>query len=157
MATVMLGKSRTVIDPNPPEELRSRLLARGGKLQMLPAVAMKALVMAKDPNCSISGFASVVERDVKLAVDILRITNSLFYAARYPIVSLHQAVVRLGFAHCRNVILAASLGSVMRRMPLGEVWMQELLWRHAVLTGMLGTRLNKTLGLGFLGKSSPPA
>ncbi len=66
--------------------------------------------------------------------------------------NLQQAVVRLGFAHCRNVILAASLGSVMRRMPLSEAWMQAVLWRHAVLTGMVSVRLNRMLSLGFHGE-----
>ena len=78
---------------------------------MLPDIAVKALAMARDPNCSIKEFASVVERDPKLATEILRITNSAFYGARNPIMNLKQAVTRLGFAHCRNVILAASLGS----------------------------------------------
>jgi len=151
MTTAFLDQ-RPAAKPNPPEELRSRLLAKGDKLQMLPAVAMKALSMAKDPKCSISEFASVVERDVKLASDILRVTNSVVYAAREPIISLRQAVVRLGFAHCRNVILAASLASVMRRMPLSEAWMQAVLWRHAVLTGLVSVRLNRMLKLGFNGE-----
>lgn len=151
MTTAVLDQCPTA-KPNPPEELRSRLLAKGDKLQMLPAVATKALAMAKNPNCSIGEFASVVERDVKLASDILRVTNSVFYGARQPIISLQQAVVRLGFAHCRNVILAASLGSVMRRMPLSEAWMQAILWRHAVLTGMVNVRLNRMLNLGFNGE-----
>jgi|GEM_PF-328942 len=137
---------------NPPEELRSRLLAKGDKLQMVPDVAMKALALAKDPRCSIAEFASVVERDVKLAADILKITNSAFYGARHPILNLRQAVVRLGFAHCRNVILAASLGSMMKRMPLSEAWLQTVLWRHAVLTGTLSVKLNQTLKLGFDGE-----
>ena len=150
--TIAVLDKHAVAKPNPPEELRSRLLAKGDKLQMLPAVAMKALSMAKNPNCSISEFASVVERDVRLASDILRVTNSVVYAARQPILSLQQAVVRLGFAHCRNVILAASLASVMRRMPLSEAWMQAVLWRHAVLTGLVSVRLNQMLKLGFNGE-----
>ncbi|MEK6257820.1 MAG: HDOD domain-containing protein [Planctomycetota bacterium] len=150
--TIAVAGNCPLAKPSPPEELRSRLIAKRDKLQMVPAVAMKALSMAKDPRCSISEFASVIERDVKLASDILRVTNSVVYAARQPIMSLQQAVVRLGFAHCRNVILAASLGSVMRHMPLGEAWMQAVLWRHAVLTGIVSARLNRMLKLGFDGE-----
>lgn len=151
MTSAVLEAGITV-KANPPEELRSRLLAKGDKLQMVPAVAMKALAMAKDPECSIAEFASVVERDVRLAADILRITNSAFYGARHQILNLRQAVVRLGFAHCRNVILAASLGSMMKRMPLSEAWTQTVLWRHAVLTGIISVKLNQSFKLGFDGE-----
>jgi HD-like signal output (HDOD) protein len=137
---------------NPPEDLCARLQVQGGVWQMLPDIAVKALAMARDPNCSIKEFASVVERDPKLATEILRITNSAYYGARNPILNLKQAVTRLGFAHCRNVILAASLGSAMRKLKLSEAWMQLLLWRHSVLTGMLAMALNRRFNLGFIGE-----
>lgn len=137
---------------NPPEELRTRLLNQTAGWQMLPDIAVKALSMARDPNCSIKEFSMVIETDPKLATEILRITNSAFYAARSPILNLKQAVARLGFAHCRNVILAASLGSAMRRIPLAEAWMQLVLWRHAVMTGVIAVALNKQFGLGFIGE-----
>lgn len=136
----------------PPVELRNRLLSKGDKLQMLPGVVMEALTMAKDPKCSISDFAAIVHSDVRLAADILRVTNSVVYAAKYPILNLQQAVTRLGLAHCRNVILTASLGSVMRRMTLSEAWIQTVLWRHSVLTGMLSVKINRLLELGFTGE-----
>lgn len=136
----------------PPEELRIRLLNRTAGWQMLPDIAVKALAMARDPNCSIKEFSMVIERDPKLATEILRITNSAFYAARSPIMNLKQAVTRLGFAHCRNVILAASLGSAMRKLPLAEAWMQLVLWRHSVLTGMISMALNREFSLGFMGE-----
>lgn len=147
-----LLSSREAMRMNPPEELRTRLLNLTAGWQMLPDIAVKALAMARDPNCSIKEFSSVIERDPKLATEILRITNSAFYAARSPIMNLKQAVTRLGFAHCRNVILAASLGSAMRKLPLAEAWMQLVLWRHSVLTGVIAMSLNKTFKLGFLGE-----
>ena len=147
-----LLSQRETMRINPPEELRARLLNLTGGWQMLPDIAVKALAMARDPNCSIREFSSVIERDPKLATEILRITNSAFYAARNPILNLKQAVTRLGFAHCRNVILAASLGSAMRRLPLAEAWMQLVLWRHSVLTGVIAMALNKSFNLGFIGE-----
>jgi HD-like signal output (HDOD) protein len=150
METVLSQPESAQIDP--PEDLRSRLLTQTAGWQMLPDIAVKALAMARDPNCSIKEFSSVIERDPKLAMEILRITNSAFYTARNPILNLKQAVTRLGFAHCRNVILAASLGSAMRRIPLAEAWMQLVLWRHAVLTGVISMALNREFRLGFIGE-----
>ncbi|MBS0203074.1 MAG: HDOD domain-containing protein [Planctomycetes bacterium] len=148
--TVVESSRETVGMPSP--ELRSQLLNQTAQWQMIPDIAQKALAMARDPNCSIREFSSVIECDAKLATEILRIVNSVIYAARTPILNLKQAVTRLGFAHCRNVILAASLGSSMRRLPVCEAWMQLVLWRHSVLTGMIAIGLNKEFKLGFLGE-----
>ena len=136
----------------PPEELRTRLLNKLADWKMLPEVAVRALAMARDPDCSIKEFSSVVERDSKLAFEILRIANSAAHATRVPIVVLRQAVTRLGLAHCRNVILAASLGSALQRLTLSEAWMQSALWRHSVLTGLIATEINQQFKLGFIGE-----
>jgi len=150
MGAVMSLQDTRLMEP--PEDLRTRLLNQTSSWQMLPDIAVKALAMARDPNCSIKEFSSVIERDAKLATEILRITNSAFYAARSPILNLKQAVTRLGFAHCRNVILAASLGSAMRRMPMAEAWMQLLLCKHSNLTGTMAMAINKSFNLGFIGE-----
>lgn len=147
-----LLSQRETIPRDPPPELCTRLLNQTSGWQMLPDTAVKGLAMARDPNCSIKEFASVIERDPKLAMEILRITNSAYYGARKPILNLRQAVTRLGFAHCRNVILAASLGSAMRKLPLASVWMQMLLWQHAVLTATIALAINRTCNLGFIGE-----
>lgn len=138
--------------PGPSEELRAQLLIRTANWKMLPDIAVKALAMTRDPNCSIKDFSTLVESDTKLAMEILRITNSAFYASRTPILNLKQAVTRLGFAHCRNVILSASLGTAMRRFPLAEAWIQMVLWRHSVLTGGIAMALNRKFSLGFFGE-----
>ncbi|MBS0205858.1 MAG: HDOD domain-containing protein [Planctomycetes bacterium] len=136
----------------PPEELRARLLNKLANWKMLPEVAVRALAMARDPDCSIKEFSQVVERDSKLAFEILRIANSAAHATRIPIVVLRQAVTRLGLAHCRNVILSASLGSALQRLTLSEAWMQSALWRHSVLTGLIATEINQQFKLGFIGE-----
>src|SRR5579871_1883711 len=91
-----------------PEAVMERLRLRSNNLRMLPAIATQALEVAKDPNCSITEFAAVVERDATLAADILRLSNSILFAASKNVLNLHQAVVRIGFRQCKNLILASS-------------------------------------------------
>jgi HD-like signal output (HDOD) protein len=150
MAT--LKEFTSSVGMNPPEEIRAKLVSQAPRWQMIPDIAVKALAMARDPKCSFKEFASVIERDPKLATEILRITNRAFYAGRTPILNLSQAVIRLGLAHCRNVIVAASIGNGMRRLPLSEAWMQMVLWRHSVLTAMISVTLNRDFRLGFGGE-----
>ena len=119
---------------------------------MLPAVAIEALELAKDPECVTAEFAGVIERDVKLATEILSMSNSVYFAASAPVVSLRQAVVRLGLKQCRNLILTSSAASLMKKMPLEQEWVREVIWQHSFRTATVCSFLNKKLRLGFDGE-----
>lgn len=136
----------------PPAAILDRLKKRSDQLRMLPAVATEALKIAKDPECTIAEFAAVVERDVKLATDMLKIVNSVLYSPNKPIVNLHRAVIRLGFRECQNLIMAASVSSLMNRISLEQEWIQEVLGRHSFCTALLSVQLNRMFHLGFQGE-----
>lgn len=135
--------------PGPIWEL---LTQRAGDLNMLPAVASQALEIANQPDCSIDRFTDVINRDAKLAADILKLANSAVYAAGSPILNLNQAVVRLGFRQCKNLILSSSMTALMKKMSLDQEWVREILSRHAFVTAMLAVHLNKAIGAGFQGE-----
>jgi HD-like signal output (HDOD) protein len=137
---------------SPPPALAANLRKQADQLRMLPAVALDALDLAKNPDCSIAEFAAVVERDIKLATDILKIANSSLYSPTTPIVNLHRAVVRLGFQECHSLILTASLSSLMNRISLQEEWIRGVLWRHSFNTALLAIHLNRAFHLGFQGE-----
>jgi len=146
--------SDTVTIPNElSPHLRAEFARRAQNLQMLPAVAIEALDIAKNPECSIREFVSVIERDAKLATDILGMSNSsMFWTGGAPIVSLQQSVVRLGFRQCRNLILSTSMTSMMRNMSLAEEWIRDVLSQHAFLTGLAAVHVNRIIGTGFQGE-----
>jgi putative nucleotidyltransferase with HDIG domain len=132
--------------------LEERLVKSVGKLQVLSAVAKEALSAARDPNCTIQQFTSLVERDIKLASDLLAIANSAAFSAGRPVASLKQSVVRLGFRQCRNLILSSSLAALMKKLSLRDAWVQESLGRHAYMTATLATLINRLLKLGLQGE-----
>jgi len=119
---------------------------------MLPMVAMEALEIVKDPRCTVGEYSRIVERDLRLATEIISQSNSILYSPDSPVTSLHQSVLRLGFKPCQNLILSASLSSLMQRLPLEGRLAQELLWRHSITTAITSVRLNRLLGLGFQGE-----
>lgn len=135
-----------------PEELASIVSRRTQNLQMLPAIAIQALEVAKDPDCTINEFTAVVERDVKLASDTLSMANSVMFSTGRPVSSLHQSVVRLGFRQCRNLILSTSMSSLMKKISLDQEWIRETLWRHGFLTAMVALNVNRTVAAGFQGE-----
>lgn len=140
------------VDFTPPPEITALLSKRAHKLRMLPAIATEALELAKNPDCTISQFAAVVERDVKLASDMLKIANSALYCPASPILNLHRAVVRLGFRECQYLIMTASIASLMNRLPLEQEWIREVHTRHSFNTALLAVHLNRMLQFGFQGE-----
>ena len=133
--------------------LQSQFRRRASKMQMLPGVAVQALEIARDPECSIREFVAIVERDAKLAGDILGMANSaMFCSGGPPIITLQQSIVRLGFRQCRNLILSTSMASLMKSSTLEEEWVRDVLWRHGFLTGMLAIHINRVVGTGFQGE-----
>jgi HD-like signal output (HDOD) protein len=135
-----------------PADVEATVKNRVGQLSMLPAIASEALEVTKDPNCSMNVFSAVVERDAGLATDILAMANSVMSSPGRPILRLSEAVVRLGFQQCRNLIYTSSMASLMNKISLEEEWIREALCRHGFVTALLSMRLNQALNLGFQGE-----
>ena len=135
-----------------PAAVLERLRSRANNLKMLPAVATQALQIVEDPDCGINEFAAVVERDPSLAAGILRMANSVVFSSGRPVLNLHQAVVRLGFRQCKNLIVTASFSSMMKSMTLDEEWIRETLSQHSFTTALLCLNMNRTLNIGFQGE-----
>ncbi len=140
------------IDSNPPQELQDRVLKANGSIQVLPQVALKAIEMVDDPDSSAQQLATLIQQDFKLATDILSIANSVIYSQTTPTASLHQAISRLGYVKCKNIIFSSSLAGSMQSMELEAQWIQESLTSHALLTGMISSNLNRELSAGFSGE-----
>ena len=136
----------------PPPTVIALLARRSSQLQMMPDVAFDAMQLSKNPNCSIGQYSAIVERDIKLTVDILKIANSALYSPPTPISNLHQAVVRLGLRECQNLIFSSCIRSLMHRISLDEEMIRVILWQHSFTTGLIATHLNRTFHFGFEGE-----
>jgi len=135
-----------------PSQLLDRICGRLQKIQMLPAIAQQALQLAKDPDCTIREFARIVEQDIKLAAEMLRIANSPVYCGNRPVASLMEATLRLGLAQCKNLILTSSFASLIEEFTAEEARVRDVLWRHGMVTAVIANNLNHSLGAGFQGE-----
>lgn len=119
---------------------------------MLPAVGTQAIEIAKQPDCCMQEFAALVERDAKLATDVLSMANSAMYSPGRPILGLSQAVIRLGFQECRNLIYSSGMKSLMNKLTPDAQAVREALCRHGFVTALLSLRLNHLLRIGCRGE-----
>jgi putative nucleotidyltransferase with HDIG domain len=121
-----------------PEKLRTDLLTRlqSGELELplLPNIVWEVMELTASDDVDARKLSELIHRDQALAGHILRVANSPAYMPRMPIVSLHQAVSRLGTAVLGEIAFTVSLQS---RVFDVEGYEQEIqtLWSHAVGTG----------------------
>jgi putative nucleotidyltransferase with HDIG domain len=103
-------------------------------LPLLPRVASQVVALVGSATTDANRLAELIHRDPALAGQVLRIANSPAYMPRMPIVSLQQAVSRLGLNVVSEIAFAASLQSGVFRVPGYESVLNQL-WRHALASG----------------------
>ncbi|MBK6939318.1 MAG: HDOD domain-containing protein [Planctomycetes bacterium] len=120
---------------NLPEILRTDLESAlaSGKLEMpvLPDVATQVISASSDENCDIKALTAIVNRDQSMTGHMLHLCNSALYSGKVQIVSLQQALSRLGLKKIREMALIISCQSrVFKVDGLEEVI--RALFRHSM-------------------------
>lgn len=103
--------------PHSLEELRrvfdARLESGDLELPVLPEAAERVVNATRDETIDVRKLAALVTRDQSMAAHVLRMANSALFNTGTPIVSLQQAVARLGMDRIRQISLqVACQGSV---------------------------------------------
>jgi putative nucleotidyltransferase with HDIG domain len=86
-------------------ELESKLRSGSLELPLLPSVAMEVTSAAAKEDVDTRTIADMLKRDAALSAHVLRIVNSPVYSPRAQIVSLQQAVARVGAVKIREIAL----------------------------------------------------
>ncbi len=87
------------------------------EVPMLPEVASKVIRITNDPNSDANALAKLIQSDQTLAGHVMRIANSALYSPSASLVSLQQAITRLGMRSIADIALAASVNSKMFNAP----------------------------------------
>jgi HD-like signal output (HDOD) protein len=84
--------------------------------------------------------AQLIQRDMALASQVMRVANSAVYARRNPVVTLPQAVAWLGIREIRNIAFAVALkGQVFSSAYFRGVVTD--LWRESVITALFAQEI----------------
>lgn len=103
------------------------------EVPMLPDVANQVLMISNDPDSDAAQLAKLIQSDQALAGHVMRIANSAAYTPNASMVSLQQAVARLGMSLITEIALAASLNTKIFKAPTYENRINEI-WNHALCT-----------------------
>lgn len=115
---------------------------REGKLELpvIPRVASKIFSLANDPDADMAELSQLIHGDQSIASHVLRIANSASYTSGEPIVSLQQAVTRLGMKLLGEIAIAVSMQSDIFKAPGFETEIKKLL-RHALASAAYGREI----------------
>jgi len=97
----------------------------------MPEAVLRVQRMIDSPDCNTSALARELELDPALATRMVGIANSPFYAGLDGVESVRDAVVRIGLAETRNIVMAITLRSKVFRVP-GFADQVKQLWQHAL-------------------------
>jgi HD-like signal output (HDOD) protein len=119
-------------------ELRDLLLDRMQNnelvLPILPEAAASVLEACRDEDVGPRQVAETLQRDAALAGHVLRVANSSAYGGGNPIVSLSQAVSRLGLATVAEITMAVVLKARLFE-PGRHAALVRPVWAHGAAAG----------------------
>jgi putative nucleotidyltransferase with HDIG domain len=113
------------------ERFLEKIAAGDFDLPMLPEVATLVMSATQDENCDSKRLSKLIHRDASLAGNVLKLANSPLYAPASPIVSLQQAVSRLGMKRIREIALVAACQARVFKVPGHDRRLREL-FRHSI-------------------------
>lgn len=113
------------------EALGERLARAQIKLPLMPRVAQQVMEMTQDESSGAGDLAKLIERDPVLCAHILRVANSPLYAPSSRMVSVRQAVARLGTELLSQIAMSVALkGAIFSdkrfEAPLLRTWKRSL-------------------------------
>lgn len=104
-----------------------------GKMELphLPATSSALIGLSGRADVEVKQVVQLISSDPSLASELLRLANSVIYAAHEPAETLDEAVMRIGMRGLRSLIFTVSVrGSVLRLKGL-EAFSEET-WRQAL-------------------------
>ncbi|HYA14969.1 MAG TPA: HDOD domain-containing protein [Syntrophales bacterium] len=109
-----------------------------------PAVALKVMALIDDPDYAITDIVDVVKYDQAITANILRICNSAYFGLKYKVVTIGDAVMRLGQ---QNVIRAVEAAGVSKFYEKAKGYGLEAnkLWEHSVGVALMSQILSKRI------------
>jgi HD-like signal output (HDOD) protein len=128
------------------ENIKQQLSSGNIEVPLLPEVASRVIALSQDSESEISDLAQLVQSDPSLAAHVMRIANSAAYTPNASLVSLQQAITRLGMNLICDIAVAASISTRMFKAPGYESRINHI-WKHALATALWAKEIARTCRL----------
>lgn len=114
------------------------------ELPHLPGTAAEIMSLCNNEEVEARELAELVERDQSIASHVLKTANSVMYAPTEPIVSLQQAISRMGITALRDIAMSITLKGNVFDVPGYGVKVRNM-WMHSAVTAMYSREVARKL------------
>jgi HD-like signal output (HDOD) protein len=111
-------------------------------LPTLPKLLERVVVALEDPEINFASVAELIEIDQSLTSQVLRLANSAFYNAEGSVSSVSQALVMLGTAVTRSIVLSTGV------LDMKSVAGLPGFWEHSLGCAVAAGAISKVTGRG---------
>ncbi len=103
----------------------------------LPEVVTKVVKLVQDPNSSASQLGKVISHDPGLTAKVLKLVNSAYYGFPKQVSSIQHAIMILGFATIRGLVLSSSVVKIFTPKSTGLISLDyKKFWKHSLLSAI---------------------
>ncbi len=125
-------------------DLEARIGSGRLAIPVLPAVASTVLAMIDDPDADIARLARTIQHDPAIAGHVMRVANSASLRGGALIVSLQQAITRLGMRSIADIALAACIGPKLFDAPHHRALIERI-WSESLATALWSREIARAL------------
>lgn len=93
---------------------------------LFPAIATEVMRLANSPDSDAAALADLIQSDPNLAGHVMRVANSALYTPKASMVSLQQAIARLGMNLICEISLGVALNAKLFNAPGYEDRLSEI-------------------------------
>ena len=109
-----------------------KLLKFTGNIPPFPKAVQRVMAMLRDHSIQLTKVGEVVALDQGLSGKVLRMANSAYFGLPRKVYNVTEALVLLGFANVRSVLVSASVGNILCRKLAAYGLEAGSLWEHSV-------------------------
>lgn len=113
-------------------------------IPLLPAVAAGVIRMINDPDSDVAALAALIRNDPALTAHVLRHANSPLARTGAPLVSLQQAITRLGMRSVADIAFAACMRPRLFKAPAYAGLIAHI-WRESLATALWSREIARAL------------
>lgn len=117
-----------------------RLIQTIEQIPTLPIVSQQVMLVLEDKNVSIKKISDLIEKDQALAVKILKVANSAFYATLSKVSTIDHALVILGLQEVKGILLAFSIHNFFSQTQFNGFG-RERFWKHSMICSQIAKYL----------------
>jgi HD-like signal output (HDOD) protein len=125
------------------------ILAKLNDLPPFSPVLNQVMASLGDESFSYRHLGSLIEQDMVLTGNVLRLVNSAAYGRRVEVMAISKAISILGINKLRNLVLTLSVAHMWRRLKIEGDWSLERFNSHALVVAILGDAIAQQVDVEF--------